>query len=545
LTLDKRVLPPDPEQIAERARTLDHYVAEVAGPSAEHARARWDVATVAAPENVETMKASARALGRAHANVDRYERLRAWTAEALHDPETDRAVTLAYHAHAMGQGDEETRDRIVDLEAELHREFATHHPTYKKKPTTRAAIARVLATSSDDAERRAAWEAAHDIGPVVRDRILELVRLRNQLAKAAGFRDHYARAIVHQELSEDRLLATLTTLERATRDPFRSRKSILDGKLSDNLTSDTRKPQVWHYNDPSFRQVPTTGSVDLDNYFQGVDLVPRAISFFDGIAMNVRDVIERSDIEPRDGKAEHALCVHIDREDDLRILCTLVPSHLAMTTLMRELGRAAYARYLGRKLPWMLRQPAHGLISEAIASLTGRESSSGDFLVDTMSAPAFEVRPLRGEFRRRRAFELLLLVRWALVMVNFERALYADPDNPQLDDLWWELRTKYQLIDKPDDRQAPDWAAQIKLALAPVTHQNHLYGELVAAQLNHTIEKGSGVTSLVDNLYAGEFLIGMIFERGASMRWDQLVEEATGEPLSTAPFLSDIVAPER
>ena len=73
-------------------------------------------------------------------------------------------------------------------------------------------------------------------------------------------------------------------------------------------------------------------------------------------------------------------------------------------------------------------------------------------------------------------------------MTNFERGLYADPD-ADLDTLWWDLVERYQLVHRPDGRHAPDWAAKIHLAAAPVYYQNYLYGELFASQLDATLAR--------------------------------------------------------
>ena len=85
---------------------------------------------------------------------------------------------------------------------------------------------------------------------------------------------------------------------------------------------------------------------------------------------------------------------------------------------------------------------------------------------------------------------------------------------------------------RPDGRHAPDWAAKIHLAAAPVYYQNYLYGELFASQLDATLAARAG--GLVDQRAAGELLRADVFAPGASLRWDELVIRATGEPLSAA-----------
>ena len=84
-----------------------------------------------------------------------------------------------------------------------------------------------------------------------------------------------------------------------------------------------------------------------------------------------------------------------------------------------------------------------------------------------------------------------MFTRWVLVMTHFERELYADPD-ADLDSIWWELVSRYQLLTPPEGRRAPDWAAKIHIACAPVYYHTYLYGHLVAAQLRAAIRREVG-----------------------------------------------------
>jgi peptidyl-dipeptidase A len=122
-------------------------------------------------------------------------------------------------------------------------------------------------------------------------------------------------------------------------------------------------------------------------------------------------------------------------------------------------------------------------------------------------------------------------------MTHFERGLYADPDADH-DTLWWDLVERFQLVRRPDGRHAPDWAAKIHLAAAPVYYQNYLYGELVASQLAATLRREAG--GIVDRPEAGRLLVDRFLAPGSALRWDHLVEEATGEPLTAAHLAAEL-----
>ncbi len=125
-------------------------------------------------------------------------------------------------------------------------------------------------------------------------------------------------------------------------------------------------------------------------------------------------------------------------------------------------------------------------------------------------------------------------------MTNFERALYADPD-ADLDAIWWDLveRLPARRAD-PDGREAPDWAAKIHIACAPVYYHTYLYGNLVASQVHAMLVRDAG--GLVGRPAAGRLLADRVFAPGESLRWDRLVEAATGEPLDARAYAAQIAA---
>ena len=160
---------------------------------------------------------------------------------------------------------------------------------------------------------------------------------------------------------------------------------------------------------------------------------------------------------------------------------------------------------------------------------------SGSRLVLGLSAA--EGAALEARLRAARAVELLVFTRWVLVMNTFERALYADPD-ADLDTLWWELVSRYQGVTPPAGRRAPDWAAKIHIAVSPVYYHTYLYGAIVALQLAAALDSQAG--GIVDRPQAGALLGAKLFEPGESVRWDRLVEQASGSPLSVESLAREV-----
>jgi peptidyl-dipeptidase A len=153
-----------------------------------------------------------------------------------------------------------------------------------------------------------------------------------------------------------------------------------------------------------------------------------------------------------------------------------------------------------------------------------------------------DVAAIAPDLARAGSARRLLFARWVLVMAHFERALYADPE-ADLDALWWEYVGRFQQVTPPPDRRAPDWAAKIHVAVAPVYYHNYLLGEVLASQIAATCRRECGGLAGVGA--AGELLAERIFRHGALLPWNLLVEEATGRSLSAEDFATDLRQGER
>jgi peptidyl-dipeptidase A len=250
--------------------------------------------------------------------------------------------------------------------------------------------------------------------------------------------------------------------------------------------------------------------------------------------MEVRDILERSDLYARSGKNQHAFCLDLDREGDIRTLNNLEPNHRWSQTLLHELGHAVYDKHIDPSLPWLLRRPPHTLSTEAIALMMGALTFDREWLIQVAEAPAAEAERLSRAARQRERAERLIFTRWCLVMTHFERALYEDPERP-LDHLWWDLVERFQELRRPDGREAPDWAAKYHVALAPVYYQNYELGHLVTAQLQERLRQAVG--GLTGRPKAGEWLRERFFRPGARQDWSHHVAAAAGEPLNPQYFV--------
>jgi peptidyl-dipeptidase A len=323
-------------------------------------------------------------------------------------------------------------------------------------------------------------------------------------------------------------------------------KTELDRNLAAHYGVSDFVPHPWMYSDPFFQEAPPIAAqVDLDQFFHGKDIEALTLRTFNGLNLPIADLLPRSDFHEREGKCQHAFCTHIDRKGDVRVLCNIKSNEFWMTTMLHEFGHAVYDKYLSPDLPFLLRSPAHMLTTEAIAMLMGRLTRNTGWLSAVAGIPPATTAKLRQEIERALRIQMLIFMRWGLLVVHFERELYRDPER-DLSALWWTMASDLQLITPPPGRREPDWAAKIHFTSAPVYYQNYILGELTASQLEsaigrHLSKKAGAAASFVDKPAAGAFLKENVFKTGALYDWQETLERATGEPLNTGHFMRQFV----
>lgn len=509
--------------------------------------AAWEASTADSPETREKSKATEARLRVYLSSETRYQRIeQLLDSSELRDPLLRRQLELLALEHRPNLLPTSTIDDLVSRSKQIQSEFYSFRASLDGHEATDNEIVSVLRKEDDVGRRKAAWEASKQIAARVAEPLRELVKRRNDAARSRGYRDFYAMRMELQEIDEEELLRVFTELKDRTQEPFRRAKAEVDARIADRFRCRPEDLRPWHYEDPFFQEPPLSGELGLDDLFRGRDIVAIAEDFYAGIGLPIRDVLDRSDLMERPGKEQHAYCIDIDREGDVRILCNLQDDRRWMGTLLHELGHAAYDKLMPSSLPWLLREPAHIATTEAIAMFMDRLSYDVDWLE---SAAGISINERDGLSRRTRSalrFQMLLMARWVLVMTFFERQLYANPDRTDLDSLWWGLVEELQMVRRPEDRDAPDWAAKIHLATSPVYYHNYLLGELIASQLAATLRKtafnGANPKGYVARKEFGDFLRERIFDHGASLHWQALLESATGSRLSPDAFLKEFVS---
>jgi peptidyl-dipeptidase A len=457
-----------------------------------------------------------------------------------------RQLEVLHNAYLSNQIEPELLKEIVDLGTEIEQNFSTFRGTIEGKKVTDNKIKEILKTETDSVRRKQAWLASKQVGAEVADDIIRLVKLRNKAARKLGFDNYHTMSLTTSEQDVEELDRIFNELYELTNEPFSKLKADVDRMLAANCNVAVTELMPWHYHDPFFQETPMVYELDLDTYYKDKDIKELGAGFFAGVGLPVESILANSDLYEREGKNPHGFCTDIDKEGDVRILCNIKNNEYWMEVTLHELGHAVYNKYQDPKVPYLLREPAHAFTTEAIAMFFGRLSRNPAWMqqmLELSDEQRMEIEKVSGKYAQ---LKQLIFARWAMVMYNFEKQLYANPEQ-DLNSLWWQTVDKYQLVKKPQGRNKPDWAAKIHFNVAPCYYHNYMLGELLASQLHQHIvgnilnlESGKNV-SYVGQSKAGDFLAKKVFEAGNLYHWNEMIERATGEPLTPKYFVTQFV----
>lgn len=428
----------------------------------------------------------------------------------------------------------ESLQELSQISAELNHMFNTYEPEVNGKKLSANDVRNILLNSEDLQEREDAWKASKEVGQVVEEKLLTLVMKRNEAAKAVGYNNYHEMSFENQELDREEIFAIFQKLVDLSNDTYRQLKSELDEQLAAKFGMDVSDLRPWHYVDPFFQEAPASEETNLDPYFKNEDLEKLTADTFAVMNIPIEDLYAKSDLNPRPGKNPTAFCMDMDREGDTRVLCNNQPNSYWMGTMLHEFGHAAYFKYLDTRLPYVLRAPAHTLTTEAIAMLFGKMTENREWLATFLKLDEKQLDTLAPALEKYEQLKMLISARWIITFVFFEKELYENP-NQDLNALWWKLVSDIQLINAPEDRNLPDWAAKIHFTLAPVYYQNYLLGELTSAQLHQYIK-----TDLSEQFFTptvGNFLREEFFKPGSKYHWNEKIEKVTGQPLNPQYFV--------
>ncbi|MDQ0255145.1 peptidyl-dipeptidase A [Evansella vedderi] len=503
-----------------------------------YSNASWKAATTGEAEWTKKTAEAGIAYKKYFSNSKLFQKVKDYIDEDKGTTLQKRQLELLYSTMVENQLPEELLSEMVTLSTELNSIFNTFRATLNGKQISENDIRQILVGSTDLQEREAAWHASKQIGQEVVDKLITLVNKRNEAAQTLGYENHHQMAFELQELDRDFIFDTFKQLKELSEEPFRAIKQELDEELGGEFGLETSELRPWHYSDPFFQEAPKVKGLDLDTYYKGKDIEQITIDTFKAMGLDIKHLVENSDLYPRDKKNQHAFMSNLDRSGDIRVLCNINESSYWMETMLHEFGHAIYDDSVDPELPFSLRKYAHILSTEAIAMYYGRMGKNPVWLTKFLGLDESTVQELTPKLEKALQRQMLIAGRWIMTFVFFERELYENPDQ-DLNKLWWKIVEDVQFVHPPENQNYPHWAAKIHFCIAPVYYQNYLLGELTASQLDQYMKKHVSEETYTPEI--GAFLNKEYFFHGASYHWNDKIEKVTGEKLNPEHFVNQFV----
>jgi len=458
-------------------------------------------------------------------------------SELITDPVLKRQLTVLYQSFMGPQVEVNRHKKIRFAETKLMQSFSTIQVEIGNKIYAGAQLDSIRKYSTDTALLRKVYTAYRDKGKQIAGDIIQMVKTRNEFACEFGYTDYYQLALETKDQTPEKIKTLLDTVELKTRKPFFEAKLQVDRVLAKKYHIRKEELLSYHYNDERASYLPQSFSVKMDSLFSKQDSIELASGFFDGIGLPVQDVIDNSDLKTKKGKSTATNFFNVDFKSDMRMMASVQENTDGMRKMMHLCGHASHYKNISDTIPYLLKNP-NSVIAEGVACFFENLTLNSDWLQCEFDMDSLRSREYKLLCMHFMQVDRLYRFRRLLVKSIFEREVYRNPDQ-NLGALWYQLNEKYLGIKPPKDPNTTDWATNSYFTSFSCTVHNFVLAELFAGQLRHYVEKNilKGKNPVYqDSKKVGEFLVSQIYQYGDLITWDQLIEQATGEPLNPIYF---------
>ncbi|MFW6051749.1 MAG: M3 family metallopeptidase [Myxococcota bacterium] len=446
-------------------------------------------------------------------------------------------------------------EAIVEREAELERERQAMPLGYvdpatgERVPASSVRLALMMRSDPDEARRRTAFEGLRSIEPFVLERgFLELVRMRNRLARTLGHPDFYAwRLAVVERMDKARLFGILEDLATRTAEGARAQLAAFARRHGPGAL------EPWNF--PYLRSGRVTR--EMDPYFRLEAALERWGRAFHALGVRYRGATLTLDLLDRPGKYENGFMhgpglAFFDggrwRPARINFTANAVVGQpgsglRATETLFHEGGHAAHFANILADAPCFSHEFAPTSVAYAETQSMFMDSLLGDAAFRTRYATDAAGRPMPMELAEQAIEERQPFRGWevrAMLTVPFaERALYELPDD--------ELQPERVLeMFRRIERELQGLEAGVRPVLAvphllagesSAYYHGYVLAEMAVHQTRRFFLERDG--HLVDNPAIGSDLAEHYWKPGNAVSFDDTLRSLTGSPLTADALVAE------
>lgn len=429
----------------------------------------------------------------------------------------------------------------------------------------------IMAESRDPDELLEAWDGWRKVSPPMKDLYVRQVELANEGAAELGFSDlgtmwrsAYDMPPEDFPTELDRLWGEVKPLYEALHCHARAKLGEQygtdlvpqDGPIPAHLLGNMWA-QDWSNIYPLVAPPETGSSYDLsailkERGFDAITMVKAGEAFFSSLGFEELPATfwERSlFVKPQDRDVVcHASAWDVDEKDDLRIKMCIKINAEDFKTIHHELGHNYYQRAYNKE-SLLYRSGAndgfHEAVGDTIALSITPEYLQKIGLLENVPDESGDLGLLM-----KRALEGIAFLPFGLMVDQWRWQVFAGDAGPDgYNDLWWELREKYQGVIAPNDRPANAFDAGAKYHVPGNTpYTRYFLARILQFQFHRSLCEIAGDEgpmhrcSIYGNQQAGERLNAML-QMGRSKPWPDELEALTGQRDMDATAMLDYFAP--
>jgi peptidyl-dipeptidase A len=409
-------------------------------------------------------------------------------------------------------------------------------------------------------KRLAAWEASKEVGKGLKEGLVNLQSLRNKTVQALGYDDFFSYQVSDYGMTRQEMMDMNQRFVKELRPLYRELHTYARYELAKKYGAEVPEylPAHWLPNrwGQDWSPMVSVEGINLDGVLEekGAQwLVEQGERFYVSLGLEKlpQSFWDKSSLYPLPKGTEykknnHASAWHMDLENDLRSLMSVVPNSEWYETSHHELGHIYYyILYTNPNVPLLLRGGANRAFHEAVGSMLGLAATQKPFL-QGLGLISENVETDTMQTLLKEALNYVVFIPWSAgVMTDFENELYAkNLPQDQYNKKWWEIKKKYQGIVPPQNRGETYCDASSK------THINNDAGQyydyalsyIILFQLHNHIatqilKQDPRATNYYGSKETGAFL-KTILSSGASVDWRKLMRDSLGEEISAKAMLN-------
>ncbi|CAB9506763.1 Peptidase family M3 [Seminavis robusta] len=408
--------------------------------------------------------------------------------------------------------------------------------------TSSVGLRNVMKTHQEEAVRKSAYDALRSIGPFCLGHgFVEIIKLRNRMAKSLGFQDYYDYKVTNSEgFGKDKLFQILDTLEQGTRPIMEKARTELERRFGKEAL------EPWN----TGFMISGTAQARMDTYFPFGKAVERYVRSYAAMGISYEGSVMNLDLLERKNKHDNGFChwpavAWVKPDGSFQPATTnftscadpkAVGSGLAaLTVLCHEAGHAAHFANVKQPSPLFSQERAPTSVPYAENQSMFLDSLVGDAAWRAVYARNDKNEPIpfdliEEEVRSNHPFAVFQL-RGMLSVSYFEKALYELPEEEVTADKIKELADETELKIQGGYSIRPILAyPHIISDEASCYYHGYTLAEMSVHQTRCFFKERDGF--IVDNPKVGPTLTEAYWRCGNSRAFLEIVKDLTGKELA-------------